>query len=179
MKLPNRRGARAYTLIEVLVVISIIALLFGLIGVVAARARAKARVSRTKSLIKQIHLGMDAYKALWKEFPSGAPTHPPTWPDPYDVKGVEFDRTFLSDREPGMKFEKGDLDTADDHYVVDSWGSRIRYRKVSTERMLLWSIGPNKVDEIGNDAVKKRERIPPGDATFPNADDISQVESDY
>lgn len=170
---------RAYTLIEVLVVVSIIALLFGLIGVVAARARAKARVSRTKSLLKQIHLGMDEYKALWKDFPSGAPAFPETWPSPYAVSGVEFDRTFLSDREPGMKFEKGDLDPTDDHYVIDSWGSRIRYRKLSPVRMLLWSIGPNKVDEIGNDAAQKRERIPPGDTTFPNADDISNIESDY
>ncbi|MCW8131119.1 MAG: type II secretion system protein [Planctomycetota bacterium] len=174
-----RKARRAYTLIEVLVVISIIALLMSLIGIVAARARAKARVSRTKSLIKRIHVAMDAYQALWRVYPAGAPTHPDTWPDPYDLKGVELEKSFLTDRDPVAKFEVSDLDPTDDKYLVDAWGSRIRYRKVGPNRMLIWSLGPNKVDEIGNDTAKKRERIPKDDTTFPGADDISHVESDY
>lgn len=170
---------RAYTLIEVLIVISIIALLMSLIGVVAARARAKARVSKTKALVKRIHVAMDAYLALWHDYPAGYPTYPETWPNPYDMKGVELEVSFLTDRDPVARFEVSDLDPTDNKYFIDAWGSRIRYRKVGPNRMLVWSIGPNKTDEIGNDTAKKRERIPADDTTFPGADDISNVETGY
>lgn len=166
------RTSRGYTVTELLVVISIIALLFSLIGVVAFRARAKARVTKTKALIKRIQLGMDAYHAYWRDYPAGSPTFPETWPNPYDPLGVEFEAKLLTEREPPVKFEKGDYDPKDDKYLVDAWGNRIRYRKVSTTRMLVWSIGPDGIDQIGNDTAKRRERIP-------DADDLSHVESDY
>ncbi len=174
------RTARAFTLMELLVVIAIIAILFGLIGVVAYKVRAKARVAHCKALLKRIHVSMDEYHTFWRDYPSGTPGAE-TWPDPYDVAGVELDRRWLTDREPGARFYKEDLCSKAGHdmYFIDPWANptlathkHIRYRKVARNRMLIWSLGPDQIDAIGADTTGKRERIP-------EADDLSNIESDY
>ena len=160
-------------MIEILVVISIIAFLFGIIGLVAIKARDKAKLSKCKATLNTAKMGLDMYRAHWREYPSGAPAHPATWPDPYDMKGDEFDITFITERDPGgTKFDKDEIDKTDKTRIVDPWGYRIRYRKVSPERMLVWSVGPNGIDEIGDIAKNpsKAERC---------GDDISNVAVDY
>lgn len=169
----KRTLQRGYTIIEILVVISIIAFLFGIIGIVALKAREKARISKCKAIINKAKMGLDMYRTVWREYPSGTPAHPPTWPDPYDMKGVEFDHTFITQRDPGgTKFDMDEIDRTDNTKLVDPWGNRIRYRKVSPERMLIWSCGPDGVDEIGDVAKNpsRAERC---------GDDISNVTVDY
>lgn len=170
-KRPGRRP-NAFTLVELLVVVAILALLLSLMGVVAARAREKSRVSRCKGLIQRIHVAMDTYKAVWNDYPSGAPGNPAirTWPDPYDPLGVELERAMASREGSEATFSPEDLDPTDQKYFLDPWKKRIRYRKVSGERILIWSAGPNGVDEIGADTTGRKER---------GGDDISSVDVSF
>jgi len=167
----GRASSPGFTLIELLVVIAIIGLLLSLIGVVAVKARAKARSTKCKDIIKRIHVAMDTYKAFWSMYPSGAPDDPTisVWPSPYVYSGEDLDRRFLTDRDPGSvaDFKRDDYDPADDKYFLDPWGKRIRYRKPSHERILIWSTGPDGIDQIG---LNKFERA---------GDDISQVDVSF
>ena len=156
-----------FTLIELLVVIAIIAFLMSLVGVVAMKAREKSRISRAKSLVKRIQVSMDGYRANFREYP---PISSETWPSPYSIAGVELDRHLLTDWEATAVFNKDDLDPTNDTYFIDPWQKRIKYRKVSPYRILIWSTGPDRIDQIGQDVAGKRER---------GGDDISNVESDY
>ena len=152
-----RKGPGGFTLLEMLIVIGIIVFLFTLVAVVALRMRDKARTSRTKSVIKRIHVIMDAYKAIWREYPAGVvnPLYPDQWPSTNVMatiyQGVPLDRTLVyrgTTLEEGA-FQKDDFDAATQTYFVDPWGNSLRYRKLSADRMLVWSYGPYGKDEIG------------------------------
>jgi len=167
----RRAARRGFTLIELLVVIAIIGLLLSLIGVVAVKAREKARTTKCKDIIKRIHVAMETYKAFWSMYPSGAPDNPAIieWPMPFVYTGEELDRRFLTNRDPGSAadFKRDDYDPTDDKYFLDPWGKRIRFRKISHERILIWSTGPDGIDQIG---LNKFERA---------GDDISHVDVSY
>jgi len=161
-------------MIEILVVISIIAFLFGIVGMVAMKAREKARISKCKATLSKAKIGLDMYRTHWREYPAGAPAHAPTWPDPYDMKGEEFDQRFITERDPGgTRFDMDEIDKTDITRLVDPWGKRLRYRKVAPERMLVWSVGPDGIDQIG-DIVKNPSKTERG-----IGDDITSVQVDY
>lgn len=168
----NRPAARGFTLLEVLTVVAIFALLLSLMGVVAVRAREKARTSKCAALIKRIHVALDTYKAVWSDYPSGKPDDKTvrTWPDPYDPLGVELEREFINREGCDGEFTTADFDPKDDQHFIDPWGHHIRYRKVSSDRILIWSVGPNGIDEIGQDSAGRKERA---------GDDLSNVNVSY
>ena len=56
--------------------------------------RERARTSRVKSLIKRVHVTMDGYFALWKEYPSGDNLSD-TWPKTYDTRGVDLGKSLV------------------------------------------------------------------------------------
>ena len=60
---------RGFTLIEMLVVITIIALLVGLLLPVLAMARKSARNTATKTTIHNLGIALDNYKLDWKQYP--------------------------------------------------------------------------------------------------------------
>lgn len=176
---PARPGL-GFTLIEMLVVISILVFLFSLIGVVAVQMREKARQSRCKSMVKRVEGGLEIYLAEYHEFPSGAPSYPDTWPDTATLatllKGVDFDTRFITERVSDYTFNKEDYCTAPGHdmFLLDPWTSpnaaghpHIRYRKMHRQQILVWSYGKDKVDQIG---LVEAERA---------GDDISNVSLDF
>ncbi len=175
---------RGYTLIELLVVIAIIAFLLSLVGVVAWRARGYAKIANTKSLIKNIQGALEMYKQHWRQFPSGSPNFPDTWPSPYDTRGTDLEVAFLTKREGSIAtFNAGEKD-ATGTWFVDAWGERIRYRKVGPNTCLVWSTGPNKKDEIGvgmlwNATTHTYGGGAGGGKYQRMGDDISDVESDF
>ena len=186
IRIPTRSNRGGFTVIELLVVVGIITFLLAMIGVIAIRARQKARTSRTKALLKRVQVALDAYRAVQRVYPAGFASDIDA--DEYPVgggnatlAGVVFDHRVITNRDPGgFNFEASDKDPASPNNLMDAWGSQIKYRKLSPTHMLVWSVGPDKVDQIGADTNKGRERgslIPttPGQTS----DDISNVEVDY
>lgn len=181
--------ARGFTLLEMLITIGIIVFLFSLMGLVAFRVREKAKMSRAKSTIKKIHVCMEGYKAIWREYPAGAPLYPDTWPVGSQAtiyKGVPLDRSLVM-RGTGIgeegSFTKDEFDPTET-FFVDPWGNQLRYRKLSSDRILIWSYGPNGHDEIGIGQVwdNKLKVYNPGKGggeLETQGDDISQVNVDY
>lgn len=64
------RSKGAFTLIEMLVVISIIGILIGLLLPVIMHAQKKARITRAKREVKEIEEAWKAYLLTYKAFPS-------------------------------------------------------------------------------------------------------------
>jgi type II secretory pathway pseudopilin PulG len=161
-----RRGG--FTLVELLVVVGIMMVLLSLVGVVAQNARAKARLDRARGLVKQIQMVMEQYLAHYREYP---PTQSETHPAGNYVPGVELDSRWLSEWESSFKFNKDDFDPADANFFIDPWRHRIRYRKSSPDRMLIWSLGPDGVDQIGGAGnTGRKERV---------GDDVTNMDSEY
>lgn len=153
--LRDRRPARGMTLLEILVVVSIIALLLSLMGVVAANAIKGAKIRRTQTLIERVKAGLTAfYGNHQSQYP---PETSDTWPAAYVPMGVEFERAFLAEQEGEAKLKVEDYDSADTRFLLDAWGRRIRYRKTGPGRMLVWSAGPDGIDQIGSDAAGRKE----------------------
>src|SRR5262245_15634630 len=59
--------SRAFTIIELLVVISIIALLIGILLPAVGKARDNARVSASRSNLRQLGAAMNAYAGDWED----------------------------------------------------------------------------------------------------------------
>jgi prepilin-type N-terminal cleavage/methylation domain-containing protein len=147
-----RRSNTGFTLIEMLVTIGIMLFLFSLVAVAAGRMREKARISKTKSLIKRVALALDAYHALHHNYPSIPVIGDPN-PDtcPYSVvkpltkaglafwQGIDLKKVFVMGSSLD-DFNNDDLDSTGT-YFVDAWGNRLKYRKVGPERYLVWSYG--------------------------------------
>jgi prepilin-type N-terminal cleavage/methylation domain-containing protein len=160
----GRRDSRGFTLLEILVVVAIIALLLTLGIVYALKARAFAQQEHTQSLVRQIHDALFKYQVDNRDLPAG-PGNPSTWPSPDPRPGVDFDIRMLNGAGE-LKIPVTDLDPAAKDFVIDAWKHRIRYRKLSPERMLVWSIGPDGIDQIGAGSAERA------------GDDLTQVTVD-
>lgn len=77
--MPARRSRAAFTLVEVLVVISIIALLIGLLLPTLARARDAARVTGCLSNLRQIGIGHELYLGANRDYVTFGPSLYKTW----------------------------------------------------------------------------------------------------
>lgn len=149
--------SRGLTLIELLIVISIIALLLSLMGVAAAMAINGAKIKRTEGLLARINGALAAHHAKYKNYPTDDPACPDTWPSPYDPAGVAFDTRWLEAHPEILQIGLEDRDPSAKQFVLDAWGQRLRYRKLSPSRVLVWSSGPDGVDQIGADLTGRRE----------------------
>ncbi|GMV83028.1 MAG: hypothetical protein AMXMBFR7_42120 [Planctomycetota bacterium] len=151
-----RSRAPGVTLIELLVVLALILMLLGLVGVQVWKARERARADRTLALTKSVSAALEAYNSIHRDYPTGDPAQPPTWPSPYDTRGVEFRTDWLDEEPSGLPPDS--IDKANPVFLKDGWGRRIRYRKTSSTEFLVWSVGPDGVDDLGAAA-----RAPRGD----------------
>jgi general secretion pathway protein G len=111
------KGVRGFTLLELLVVISVIAILAALVSPMIFRNVGDAKVAATKAQVEMLGLALDAYRLDNDYYPSteqglealvripSSDPLPRNWRGPYLKKGVPLDgwgRRFLY-RSPGEK----------------------------------------------------------------------------
>ncbi len=66
-----RTSVRGFTIVEVLVVISIMLILITITMPAISRMNQRSRISKTKSIINKIELAMAAYQSFWGFYPPG------------------------------------------------------------------------------------------------------------
>lgn len=131
---------RAFTLIEVMIVIAIILALSGLIGVALFSRRDDAKRDTVKIDLNNVKQALDLFRHDFERYPK-------------DEEGVKvlWDKTAL-DAEADQTKWKGYLK---EPMPTDRWGSPWGYRQVSEHgdesRFDLWSYGPDKQDGTEDD----------------------------
>ena len=126
---------RTFTLVELLAVISIIAILTAMIVGAATLASRKASESKTKSLLEQMQIALDQFQQDWGYFPPQATAGPLQWDE---EKFKDTNGKLLLDNYPA------DADSNDNNAYEDAWGNPFWYQCPGTmneESFDLWSCG--------------------------------------
>ncbi len=140
-------SVRAFTLVEILVVIAIITMLVGLLMTGGISAKKKANEFQTETMIASLETALSLYHTDFGAYPdsgidnlvdlltdSSAYNGNPSWQGPY---------LSLKDKDT-----RGSLPNQS---VVDPWGSDYHYTLESSPppAYKIWSSGPNMTDENG------------------------------
>jgi general secretion pathway protein G len=146
---PGRRWTtahrRAFTLVEVIIVLAIVLLLSGLVGVQVFQRRGEAKSQAAQIDMNTIRNGMRLFYLDFDRFPT-------------DEEGVAvlWDRSRLEGDEEEMGRWKRYLERP---LQTDRWGSPWGYRQVSEfdeSEYDLWSWGPDKQDGTDDDIPSVR-----------------------
>lgn len=155
----------AFTIIELLVVLGIVAVLLGLLFPVVGAAKRSSNVSSTKELIFRLRDGISSYEAQVGRYPyplvrdSLIPVYP---------YGVESNRDLVTDftdrtrnGAPHIAFNERDIKGG---LVIDVWrnpihwsickhleGSRVEWQDAFGRYSHLYSFGPNGIDDSDDD----------------------------
>lgn len=117
-------GGRAFTLIEMIVVMAIIGILSSLLitGVMAARGRGK--VARTQSLLVRLNLVVKQYEIDHGDFPPGAGG--PTGASAEMLHEALTSKKWTGSQEFARK-EAADTDGNGAAEIIDAWGNPLSY----------------------------------------------------
>lgn len=138
----NKRGERsAFTLVELMTVVAIIAVLIGLVVGVAGYASRKAAVSRAQADLEKIRAAVEEHRAIYGEVPrvvcvqnnqsTGLTYH--LWVKPQ------------AGGRPPLLVMKGWSDTNIAYPLIDPWGNDYCYSNRTAYRYELWSKGPDSL----------------------------------
>ncbi|MCM8789015.1 MAG: type II secretion system protein GspG [Candidatus Omnitrophica bacterium] len=139
-----------FTLIEILVVLAIVAMIISISVPAAKKARNKAAIVRTKSIIASVEAALFMYQTDMGDYPGSTgsstiliealmgPVEDENWKGPY------------------MRFKQSDID--ENKNIIDTWGEPILYIYPQTEKnnvpFIIFSKGPDRKistkDDIGN-----------------------------
>jgi general secretion pathway protein G len=137
---PTRLVRRAFTLIEVMIVIAIVLALSGLIGVALFRQRDSAKVDLARTDMNSLKGALDLFRLDFDRYPTEE-----------EGLAVLWDRNALSSDEEPAKW-KGYMR---EPMATDRWGQPWGYRQRSEfgdeTRFDLWSNGPDKEEGTDDD----------------------------
>lgn len=163
--------ARGFTLIEMLVVISIITILAGLILGALWKARQTAKEQGTATTLKLLGAALQSYELSFQDYP-------PSEGDPDGIKGSEtLFQCLRTEKKDGPYIQSADVKVCDfnnnrELEIADEWNQPIRYlhhRDYGSKNPLkhtyrLISAGPNRVFEDGrkgsDDIVNWNKAVP-------------------
>ena len=166
---PKSAAARGFTLIEILVVISIIMFLMAFVVVAAVRYGHRTRIEACKSLLQRIGIGLDRYygREPWEREPNeSGRIYPPV--DPARKAGIAgVDRTNTANLYPYLRrlmvLQAGEIkrDPDGQTVIVDPWGNEVLYWASSRGlselgNYRLYSFGPDR-KYGGDDDISLKE----------------------
>ena len=160
MKLPSRRHRRGFTLIEMLVTITIIVILAGLIvagmdfvKIKRQRATAEIQIKMLANACEEFHLDHGFYPGRSDNSPADGKNMTNEifqdlyWDSNRDGSGPLTDTTqriYLSDLDPDHNKQGWIEGKGQAARIVDPWGNEYRYRKGNNAQSPdfdLWSVG--------------------------------------
>ncbi len=143
--LPQRTARRAFTLIEVLLVIVIIGMLATVLVVTIGGQQEGAAIDTTKVLVQKVSGGVTQYQLAMGRLPTEADG------------GLNALINRPSDEEAAEKWRGPYASTSD---LKDAWGNELKYEALEASEAIggvkfkVWSVGPdqqdNTEDDIGN-----------------------------
>jgi prepilin-type N-terminal cleavage/methylation domain-containing protein len=156
----RRRGRRAaFTLIEVLMVITVIAILMGIVMGGARYAASKAEDSRARAILAKLELAMEEYKVEFDtypqfrnvtitNYPNTAVTRESLFADNSAATGLVYWLNVMPMRTRGRSFVDPTIisDVGGTNYILDAWGAPFIYHSQSRESYQLLSIGRDERD---------------------------------
>jgi len=171
---------RCFTLVELLTVITIIAVLMGILMPVLAGAKEKARETEARTQIKSLALAIKQYESTYGFLPFITGAEDPLGPTQYATL-IKCLQGETASNPRGLKWidvqknSSGQFDTSG--YYVDPWensyyvcldldydgdiiaGATGPYEQVYGT-MAIWSFGPNKTNDLGRfDKIKDKDDI--------------------
>ncbi len=186
MKISNRtRGfrapARAFTLIELMVVIAIILVLATMVVGGLGWYKRKAAEGKTQVLVKSVERGLEEYRLDNGFFPEGGGGTGSTeqvYIALYGDGELESDgssvtiktgpsgssdsgnNVYLAILDPDLKGNRSNVDPTS-YTILDAWGSELHYRSPGVMNPAydfdLWSLGPNGVG--GPSSANKKDKV--------------------
>lgn len=118
---PARAGRRAFTIIEVMIVLVILGVIGGIVAINLVGAAKQARIDATELSMKTVVGGLKAYRARETNYPATE-----TWKD--DLRNL---------------IASNDL--------TDAWGNEFIYYRVGEGGFELWSNGPDQLPDTEDD----------------------------
>ncbi len=154
---------RGFTLIELMVVITIIAILLVTVGTVMSNVIERGRAANATSLIQILNKGCDEYRMDYRAYPPGTPyegsqnLHYYLGRPRIVVKQFRQDGNHvIQTKPPAVEFKRAWLDASakgtepdPPAFVVDVWGRRVQYANPGTNNKKgvdVWSLGGDDKD---------------------------------
>ncbi|MBI1871650.1 MAG: type II secretion system protein GspG [Chlamydiae bacterium] len=181
MRLKRSKSLRfltGFTIIEMLVVISVIAILASILLPALSSAQKKAKITKTQTMIDTITVALKQYRTDFGDFP---PTTIPGVTGPVSAECLYYytAATFVAGSSnsniistgPYMEYRAKDLGTTGDtanvdgsnsavealYRVIDPWGNNLQYIQPGTHNTSsfdIYSYGPDGQTGIGEDKTK-------------------------
>ena len=144
--LTPRRPAAAFTLIELLAVITIIGILAGLTLGAAGAVRRHGATSTAKAEVAALQAACDRYYADYNLYPSNSSINPSSSynPDKYKTAGQTLFTNLvgsatLSNAPTSKRYFEPKPAMVSGNYFVDPWGYAYGYNSDGTNAPLIWS----------------------------------------
>lgn len=157
---PMTRAKRAFTLVELLVVVAIIGILAGLVLGIAGYASQKADRGRAITDLEKIKNALDEYRIIYGTFPQNTASS-----DSRNLATALWYKPQQEGRKPFLSWKGWQNPNSTTNRLSDPWGSDYRYyydadgnpnyspNNNSKLTYDLWSVGPNAAlsdDDITN-----------------------------